>query len=135
MLAVCLPIGFVALIAGVWACKASRWQWISKTGLVINGIALVPIVVLAMIYVADSPPIRQLTETDWLGLWLDLWMLFWFILMGCLIMAVFCMVATVVSIIRNRAAGGAITRIVHSLLGIAQVFTAFMCLGDTIAQI
>lgn len=98
-------LAVLAIAAGAAAGFASRRHPLVLAGLVLNGLALVTVVTLWVMWWNGASPVSQLNSADgenWWSVWFHLWPVFTLGLLACSSIALVVLFATIVVLVQTR---------------------------------
>lgn len=129
-----LGLGFSAVVLGLFALRVSDHRSTHAVGIIVSGLALVPMLTLTAMRRAGASGTRQFNEPggtsmDWWSAWVDLFPVYILGLLALCVASLVIGVFTIVSTARDRPPRHAITRTLHAISVPAQCGTAFWLVG------
>jgi len=120
-----------ALAISIWACKATKANWIAVTGTLLNGAALIPALTLILMRSSGASTTVQFNAgrddaMNWWSLWVWLWPLFLLGLLagGAVILAM--LITSFVRLARDTASHGDTACLLLSFASAAHIGVVFM---------
>lgn len=129
-----LGLGAFAIVAGLSAFRVSKHRRTHPVGLIVSGLALVPMLTLTAMRRAGASGTRQFNEPggpsmDWWSTWVDLFPVYIFGLLALCLASLVIGICTIVSMVRDQIPRYVATRLLHAISVPAQCGTTFWLVG------